>query len=612
MAKAKQYKNHNEVAKKYTWDLEAILEGKSYKHWLDKGIKQFKELIKIKDSKYDSSKSYLAALKKDDKSDITFNKINNFLSNKQNQDIADPEIKKMMDEYEFKMFELSKEFGSEANRIFKNEKKIAEWIKLPEFKNYRKGLEFALEQKKHKLNDDIEDYLNKTSRGNISAASTFEIITDSELDYKYATSSTGKKTKINDANRIKLMKNTDEEVRKSTHKNFVGAYLKHKQSLANLLYQHFREIAVHSKVRNYNSAIDSLLHSDKSDVKLLETLYLAVQEGKTSFKKYTSMNKKFFMAKYNKKFNPYWDSHLPLVKVKSEYTVEEGQAMILEALKPMGQEYTDMLNKAFKERWIDYMTIKNKRSGAYSIGGSYGLDKKYILMNWDGELRSVETLAHELGHSMHSYYSDKNQPQSLSAYPIFLAEIASIFNELMLTDHLLKTSTNDKLKFELLEQAISGFSGTIMRQTEWSNYEYDLLKAIEEGQPASSFEAISKIYYENQKKYSNKKNLKYKEETTFASIYVPHFYYGFYVYKYAIGYTVATIFFKRYKTDGPEALQNYINKFLSAGARDWPIQILKDAGIDLYDKNIYKEAFAQLDDFINEWVKLGKKIFKIK
>ncbi len=151
-----------------------------------------------------------------------------------------------------------------------------------------------------------------------------------------------------------------------------------------------------------------------------------------------------------------------------------------------------------------------------------------------------------------------------------------------------------------------------MRQTEWSNYEYDLLKAIEEGQPASSFEAISKIYYENQKKYSNKKNLKYKEETTFASIYVPHFYYGFYVYKYAIGYTVATIFFKRYKTDGPEALQNYINKFLSAGARDWPIQILKDAGIDLYDKNIYKEAFAQLDDFINEWVKLGKKIFKIK
>ncbi|MCP4336738.1 MAG: oligoendopeptidase F [Mycoplasma sp.] len=612
MSQAKQYKKHKDVEKKYTWDLESILEGKTYEYWLEKGIEYYKKLIKIKDSKYKSSENFLSALKLEDESDIIFNKINNYLSNKNNQDISNPKIKEMIEEFDFNFFQLQKEFGSEKNRIFKYEKNVNEWIKLPEFKNYKKNISDILENKKHKLSNEVEEYINKTSRASISASSTFEIITDSELDYKYATSSKGKKIKINDANRIKLMKSKDENIRKTTSQNFIGAYLKHKQSLSNLLFQHFKNIAVMSKVRNFNSAIESQIKSDKVDIKLLETLYKSVQEGKKSFKKYKEIHGKIFNIKYKKKFNSKWDSYLPLVDIKDEFTIEEAQEIVLESLKPMGKEYIDVIKKAFNERWIDYMTIKNKRSGAYSIGGSYGLEKKYILMNWDGELRSIETLTHELGHSMHSYFSDKNQPISLSSYPIFLAEIASIFNELMLTDHLLKTSDNDKLKFKLLEQAITGFSGTVMRQTEWSNYEFNLLKAIEDGRPLSSFESISKLYYENQKKYSIKTNLKYKEETTFASIYVPHYYYGFYVYKYAIGYTVATVFFKRYKNEGPKALQNYINNFLSAGARDWPIQILKDAGIDLYDKNIYKEAFAQLDEFISEYIKLGKKIFKIK
>ncbi len=606
---AKQYKKHSEVQKKYTWDLEAILEGKSFDFWFKKGIKQFKEAIKNKDAKYKSADAYLAALKKSDQITITFNKIENYLTNNQNQNIADPKFKALIDKLSFEMFNLSQELGSEQNRMFKHEKKLREWAQLPKFKNYKKDIIGALEHKKHKLDDKIEEYINKTSRAHISAASTFEIITDSELNYKHATTSKGKKIKITPANKAKLMKHKDEMVRKTTMKNYAGAFLQHKQSLSNLLFQHFKEIAVSAKVRKYPTAIDSLLDNDKADTKLLDTLYTAVQEGKTSFKKYSAAHKKFFKKKYNKTFKR-WDASLPLVNVKQDYTIAEGQKLVLDSLQPMGKEYTDMIKKAFKDRWIDYMTIKDKRSGAYSIGGSHGLEKKYILMNWDGELRSVETLTHELGHSMHSYYSDKTQPISRSAYPIFLAEIASIFNELMLTDHLLKTTTNDKLKFELLGAAISGFNGTIMRQTEWSNYEYDLMNAIEKGEPMSSYEAISKLYFENSKKYSNKKKLKYSEEKTFGSIYVPHYYYGFYVYKYAIGYTAAMVFFQRYKTEGKEALQKYINKFLSAGDRDWPIEILKDAGIDLYDKNIYKEAFKSLDYFINEYIKIGNKIFK--
>ncbi|NQZ29140.1 MAG: oligoendopeptidase F [Mycoplasmatales bacterium] len=609
MSQAKEYKSHKSVEKKYTWDLEAILEGKTYEFWFKRAIAEYKAAIKIKDSKYDSERKYLNSLKKDDEMTLTLNKVSNYISNNLNQNIADPKFKQMQEELQFEFFKLQKEFGSEVNRMFKHEKKLREWSKKKSFANYKKAIIGTLDELKHKLSDEIENFLTQSSRANIDASSTFEIITDSELDYGYATTSKGKKIKITSANRSKLMKHSDEAVRKSTMINYRNGYLKHKQSLSNLLFQHFKETAVMAKVRNYDSAVQAEITRDKADEELLKTLYSSVQENKVVFKKYATAKKRFFKTKFNKTFKV-WDASVPLVKVKSEYTVEEGQALILEALKPMGQEYTDVIKKAFNDRWIDYMTIKNKRSGAYSIGGSHGLEAKYILMNWDGELRSVETLAHELGHSMHSYYSDKTQPISLSGYPIFLAEIASIFNELMLTDYLLKTTTDDKLKFDLLESAISGFDGTIMRQTMWSNYEYDLLKAIEEGKPVSSYEALSNIYFENSKKYTNKKNPKYKEDEQWGAIMVPHYYYGFYVYKYAIGYTVATVFFQRYKKDGAEALQNYIDKFLSAGGRDWPIEILKDAGIDLYDKNIYKEAFNSLETFINEYIKIGNKLFK--
>jgi oligoendopeptidase F len=157
---------------------------------------------------------------------------------------------------------------------------------------------------------------------------------------------------------------------------------------------------------------------------------------------------------------------LPLVKVKNKYSIEEAQDLVIKALKPMGKEYLDEVKRAFNERWVDYYPIDNKMSGAYSIGSSYNIDKKYILMNYDDTLRSVETLAHEMGHSMHSYYSDNNQKINASGYPIFLAEIASIFNELMLTDYLLKNVKNDNAKFEILTTSIDGFIGTVMRQTE--------------------------------------------------------------------------------------------------------------------------------------------------
>ncbi|MCU9935812.1 M3 family metallopeptidase [Mycoplasmopsis cynos] len=208
---------------------------------------------------------------------------------------------------------------------------------------------------------------------------------------------------------------------------------------------------------------------------------------------------------------------------------------------------------------------------------------------------------------MHSYYSDKYNDLNNSDYPIFLIEIASIFNELMLFDYLLENSNNEKLKFNILNSIISGFEGTVLKQTMWANYEYDLYKMIDEGKTNSSYDSISKIYFENVKKYTLKEKVSYSNLNTIASIYVPHYYYHFYVYKYAIGQLVAIYFFKQYKKEGKVALENYIKNFLSAGCSDYPLEILKKVGVDLKDDMFYEQGFEYLKEAVDQWTKLGKK-----
>ncbi|MGL5205861.1 MAG: M3 family oligoendopeptidase, partial [Metamycoplasmataceae bacterium] len=478
------------------------------------------------------------------------------------------------------------------------------------FKNYKKDILFVLDGKKHKLPDEIEEFIKKISRAEISASDVFSILYNSELNYKEAISKKGKKIKISLANRTSLLKSNDESIRKSTYINWNDAYLQHKGTFSNLLYQHIKNISAWSLERKYDSSVTALIDEDQVDTKLLETLYSSVQKNNHNFQRFTKLKKEFFAIKFKKPMKE-WDTMLPLVNVEVDYSIEQMQKEVHAALKPLGKEYHDKVKEMFKERWIDYVPVDNKRSGAYSIGGSYGLDKKYILMNFDGSIRSVSTLAHEIGHSMHSYFSDNEQPINLASYPIFLAEIASIFNELMLQDHLINNTKDEKLKFHLLSEAIEDFEGTVRRQTMWSNYEYDLYNLIDQGKSISTFDAMKEVYAKNAKKYEIKKNQKFdKDSKLIAAVIVPHFYYDFYVYKYAIGFIVANAFFQKYKNGGKAELDNYINKFLKSGARDWPVKILKDAGIDLYNTSIYDQAFDILKVKIDEYEKIGHKIFK--
>ncbi|MGC7161453.1 oligoendopeptidase F [Metamycoplasma hominis] len=605
----KKYNSYSDVEEKYKWDIEDILGNKTYQQLEDEYFDLYSKIIEIKDSKYNSLDQYVEYIELSKKFLILGNRISNYLDNKLNINIVDPTINKTISLFETKSQEYAKKLGSEANRIFQHKDKIKTWINDDRLIEVKKDLEATLQELDHKLSDDVENYLNDTASGSPVPEDIFSIISDSEVDFGNVLIK-NKKIKITEGNRIALLKNKDEQVRKDVYFNYLNGYLKNKQSLARLLYQHIKEISVNALYRKYNSSLESILLQDHVDKKLLNIIYDAVQKHMYIFKKYNNAKKQFFKAKFNKKLEK-WDYFLDLVNVKSSYTIEEAQKILLDVISIMPYEYPEVVKKAIDERWIDYINVPSKRSGAYSIGGAAGMKKIYILMNFDGTLESVNTLCHEMGHSMHSYFSNKCQSPLRSSYPIFLAEIASIFNELLLNHYLISKSKNIQQQFYLLDSSINDFIGTVLRQTMWSNFEFDLYNAIDENKPLNTYEEIEKLYVENEKKYSTtSKSIKLGDPRNVYSVMVPHFYYYFYVYKYALGYIVANVFFQKYKQEGQEALKNYINKFLSAGDIDWPANILKDAGVDIYNEDIYNLAFEVLNQKVDKYIKLGKKIFK--
>ncbi|MFV8414072.1 oligoendopeptidase F [Mycoplasma sp. Sp48II] len=610
---AKQYKKYSDVPTQYRWDLEAILEGRSLESWITQYKEIFQARIKNKDTKYNNIDAYLQDLIESEKQTIISYKIDNYLSNNHNINIVDPKFKQLIQEWEFLNQQLEEEYGSETNRFFAHIEQMKQWKEDPRLALYKREIEDFIDQYSHKLSDEVEEYIIKSSLGEPDPHNIFSIITDSELDYGYITLSDKKRMKMNPTNRVTFAKSNNKEVRKQAYTNYWDAYYAHRQVLAETLYQQFKSIVVEAKIRNYPSAVAMLTNSDKVTDAILQKLFDQVATRSVIFKKYTQAYKKFYQAKFKEPMQK-WDGSRELVDVKSQYTVEEAKDIVSQATKPFGTEYQAQVAKAFSQNWVDFMPVDNKRSGAYSIGGTYGIEKKYILMNFDGRLDSVETLAHELGHSMHSYFSSTYQPLVKSQYPIFLAEIASIFNELMLFDYLLKNSNDDKLKFKILGNMISGFIGTVLRQVEWANYEYDLYNAIAAGNASGSYETLSDIYFKNSLKYKSdkKKTYKYDAKENLKAIYVPHFYYGFYVYKYAIGQLVANYFFAKYQKEGTSALENYINNFLKAGCKDYPIEILKSVGVNLESEEFYQLGFDYVADLIDQWIKLGNKIFKIK
>lgn len=606
----KLYKNHKSVPSKYKWDLDFLLGGKSVEENIKNLLKEYKKLIEIKDHIYDSPENFLASLKLEDKLFLKYTKISTYIRSRMALDVTDEYISSISEDYEYKVQKFNEELGATTAMFYENADKIAKWAKLPAFKEFKYNLESRLEDAKYQLPKHLEEFRNVSSRADISSEEYFNLINYSELNYGFATSLKGKKIKITDANISKLQKSPDKSIRKTSTLEYKKAILRHKESLASALYQHRKSESTWSKILKYPSTVDSFIFDDRVTKQFLTTLYESTKSNKGPNELISKYYKKFYEARFKEKMTKY-DRARELTTSKTSFSIEEGISDFLKSIEPFGEEYVNMVKKGLDENWVDFMNIKNKETGAYS-DGNFGIEKKLILMNWQDDLHSVETLAHEFGHSMHSYYSEKHQTLRNADYSVFVAEIASIFNELMLHDYWLNSDRDEKFKFAILTQKIKGFNRTVFETSCLSEYEFNMYEALDRGEPVGSYEAQAKIYFDVAKQYMNKPPKKFKPEDNTEAIIVPHFYYEFYLYKYAVGHLVATIFFQKYKEEGPRVLEEYISKFLSLGGSMDNLDILKNAGIDLLDPSIYNLGFEYQKQCVYKWVKLGQKLFKVK
>jgi len=296
----------------------------------------------------------------------------------------------------------------------------------------------------------------------------------------------------------------------------------------------------------------------------------------------------------------YIDLYAPVVKdLQIEYEIEQAQAMILKALNPLGKEYLEGLQRAFNERWIDVYPTPAKRSGAYSNGSIYDVHP-YILLNYNSQYNDVSTLAHELGHTMHSYFSNKTQPYPLADYPIFVAEVASTFNEILLFHDNLKRVTDDNVRLTLLMEYLDGLKGTVFRQTQFADFELKMHEMAERGEQLTG-ESLNQLY-ENitQEYYGHQKGVcKVDDCIKIEWAYIPHFYYNFYVYQYATAYTAATALAQKVLKGEPGAVANYL-RFLSAGGSDYPINLLKKAGVDMTSAEPFELTMQEMNWVMDE------------
>ena len=480
-------------------------------------------------------------------------------------------------------------------------KKMSEFLKAPCLDFCRRYLEEILDERAHVLSEAEEKLLGSYSQVISLSGNVYDTLNDTDLEFGSIRDGEGKRQKLTHGSYRSLMENPDRGTRERTCKKLYKAYRQFRNTFAAVLDGTVRRHAVKAKVRRHSSALCAALNADRVPESVYRSLIEAVHNKLPGFYNYMELRRQVMKVE---KLDMY-DMLNPLLPgCSKEYTFEEAAQLIREAVKPMGEEYGRYLELAFSQRWIDTPEREGKRSGAFSSGcyDTY----PYVLMTFKGTLNDVFTLAHELGHSMHSYYSRLSQPYIYSDYKIFVAEVASTTNEILLFEHLLSQSDDPEFRAYLYAHMADEIRGTIYRQTMFAEFELFMHETVEQGTPLTA-ELLNKKYYELNKLYYGPAVKPLKAiELEWARI--PHFHYNFYVYKYATGMSAALKLAQNLRSGDPALREAYLG-FLKAGCSKDVLDIMKDAGVDLSTPAPVNEALdyfsAVVDSLKKELAKMS-------
>ena len=458
-----------------------------------------------------------------------------------------------------------------------------------QFKNYFKDI---LRNKKHILSEKEERILSMSSDMASGFSDNFDLFNDADLKFPKVYDSKRKAYELNHSNYMQLMQSKDRTLRKNTLKMLNGEYGKFNNFLASNYISEIKSNVFYARASKYKNCLDKSIFLEEADRRVYDKLIACVNENLDVIYNYYDLKKK----SQNLPNFAIYDQFAPEKEVEKKYSFDEAFEIVKKATKPLGEEYSKILDLAKTQRWIDKYPNKNKDSGAFSWG-AYGKNP-VLLLNFVGNTQSLFTLAHELGHSMHTYFSNKSQNYDQAGYKIFVAEVASIVNEMLLLKYLQKNAKTSAEKIYYFDHFLSEFKSTVFRQTMFSEFEQFAHETFENSLPISA-EVLNNFYYDLNRKYFGK-NVKLIPEIKYEWSRIPHFYNAFYVYKYAIGMISAI-----YLVDEiiPKEPERYI-KFLSSGSTKPPIELLFDAGANLRSKEPFQKAFDQARKFIKQWEEL--------
>ena len=600
----KEFKRDN-IGQEYKWNLSDIYE--NYSAWekdFEKVGELKGELAKFK-GQFGNEGKLLEFFQKQEEMDKISYKLYRYPQLARDLNSSDKEAVEHLQKVQFLFAEISTELSWVNSELVDNRENIEKWIEKKEFDDYRFGLKNLFRLQKHILEEKESKLLSYYSSFFSAPRSIYSEVTVTDVEWPQVTLSSGEKVDVTPANYSKILStNRNQEDRKLMFQTFYTIYEKKKNTIAAIYNSILQKGIASKKAYNYDSFLLSHLESDNIPEEIYLNLVNTAKNNTKPLQRYLKLRKKILgLEKY---YN--FDGSINLIEFDKEYEYDDAKEIVLNSVAPLGKDYVEKMKKAISEGWLDVFEAKGKRTGAYSAG-VYGVHP-YMLLNYNKTLDSVFTLAHELGHTLHTLYSDENQPFSMADYTIFVAEVASTFNERLLLDYMLENTNDPKERIALLEQEIGNIVGTFYFQALLADYEYQAHKLAEAGEPITA-EVLSKIMEDLFDKYYG--DIIEKDDLIYIFwARVPHFFNSpFYVYQYATCFASSAILYEKMINSSDESkrkemLDKYI-QLLSSGGNDFPMEQLKKAGVDLSKIETIEAVAKQFDLLLDKLeVEIGK------
>ena len=589
------YESREEIDSKYKWDLSSMFPSDEA---FEAGLEELKaycpKMLAFKGKISTSAQALLEFLQLEDKMTLLLYKIINYAERKSDEDTRVAKYQAYVANATSAYTQVGEATSWFAAELLAIPAESVEkfYVEVPALEFYRRKLNKILNQREHTLSAEEEALLARAEELAVQPTNIFSMFDDADLTFEDAVDSEGKTHKLTSGSFVPLLMDADRVLRESAFKQLYSRFGEFRNTSAAILTSQVKNLQFFSSSRKYASSLEAALAENEIPVEVYNNLIDAVHQNFPAFYKYVDLRKRV-MGLDELHF---WDVYTPLVDdVDMKFTYEEACDLIVKALAPMGEEYVGLVKKGLESRWVDVYETPGKRSGAYSAGGK-GMNP-VMLLNFQGGLDDVYTLIHEMGHSLHTYFSSHNQEITYSDYSIFVAEVASTCNEALLSHYLLEHETDPARHAYILNHFLEGFRGTIYRQCMFAEFERDISQMNADG-VALNAEVLSERYGKLCAEYFGP-GIELDEEIKLEWSRIPHFYYNFYVYQYCIGFSAAIALSQRILSEGEPAVKDYIG-YLSGGCSKTPIELLRGAGVDMATPDPVNAALKYFGELVDQ------------